>query len=168
MPTAQKILVTGGAGFIGSALVRALVARGHNVRVLDNQARGDVRRLADQMEHIEWCEGDVRDPVTVQYACEGMDQVCHFAYINGTEYFYSRPEQVLEVGVKGMANVLDACRTHRVRELFLASSSEVYQSPAVVPTPEDVPLVVPDPSSNCTGALVLAKFWVTMTASQPR
>src|SRR5262249_51961048 len=64
--------------------------------------------------------------------------------VNGTEYFYSHPDLVLDVAVKGMIHVLDACRAHGVGELVLASSSEVYQVPPVVPTPEDVPLVVPD------------------------
>ena len=66
-------------------------------------------------------------------------------YVNGTATFYSAPELVLDVGVKGMVNVIDACRRQNVGSLVLASSSEVYQSPPRVPTAEDVPLVVPDP-----------------------
>ena len=74
-----------------------------------------------------------------------MDEVHHLAFVNGTEFFYSAPELVLDVGVKGMINVIDACRAHGVGTLILASSSEVYQTPPQVPTDESAPLVVPDP-----------------------
>ncbi len=140
----KTYLVTGGTGFIGSALVRRLVEEGHRVRVLDDNSRGAARKLDDMSRAIEMVTGDVRDPHAVKQAIRGADSVCHLAYINGTEFFYSQPERVLEVAVKGMINVLDACLEHNVRELVLASSSEVYQTPPVVPTPEDVPLSVPD------------------------
>lgn len=141
----KTYLVTGGTGFIGSALVRRLVEEGHRVRVLDDNSRGAARKLDDMAPAIEMVAGDVRDPHAVKQAIRGADSVCHLAYINGTEFFYSQPERVLEVAVKGMINVLDACLEHNVRELVLASSSEVYQTPLVIPTPEDVPLSVPDP-----------------------
>ena len=67
------------------------------------------------------------------------------AFVNGTEFFYSKPDLVLDVGVRGMVNVLDGCLRHGVRELVLASSSEVYQTPPRVPTDESAPLLIPDP-----------------------
>jgi nucleoside-diphosphate-sugar epimerase len=76
-----------------------------------------------------------------------MDEVNHLAFINGTEFFYSAPEAVLDVGVKGMINVIDACRKQGVGSLVLASSSEVYQTPPHIPTDEHAPLVVPDPNN---------------------
>ena len=89
--------------------------------------------------------GDIRRAPDVSEAVRGVDSVCHLAYVNGTEFFYSKPALVLEVAVKGMMNVLDACLAHGVRELVLASSSEVYQTPAIVPTDESAALSVPDP-----------------------
>lgn len=142
--TARKILVTGGAGFIGSALVKRLVRDGHAVRVLDDNSRGAPRRLAAVEKDIEFVGGDVRDPGAVDAAMKGVDEVHHLAFVNGTEFFYSAPELVLDVGVKGMVNVLDACRAHGVGSLILASSSEVYQTPPMIPTDESAPLVVPD------------------------
>lgn len=139
-----RILVTGGSGFIGSALVKALVKAGHRVRVLDDNSRGRPRRLADIDKDIEFIGGDVRDPQAVSAAARDMDEVHHLAYVNGTEFFYSQPELVLDVGVKGMINVLDACRQHGIGRLILASSSEVYQTPPQIPTREDAPLIVPD------------------------
>ena len=90
-------------------------------------------------------QGDVRDAATVVRAVKGVDAVCHLAAVNGTEFFYTRPDLVLEVAVKGMVNVLDACIANGVGELFVASSSEVYQTPPHVPTDETVPLSIPDP-----------------------
>ncbi len=141
----KRILVTGGTGFIGSALVKALVNNGESVRVLDNQSRGSMRRLDGLKDKFEMIKGDIRDPKVVERACKGVDLVLHLAYINGTEFFYTKPELILEVGVKGMINVLDGCIKHHVQELLLVSSSEVYQTPPIIPTPETVPLVVPDP-----------------------
>jgi len=88
--------------------------------------------------------GDVRDAAAVRAATRGVAMVCHLAYINGTEYFYTQPELILEVATKGMMNVLDACVAEGVRDLVLASSSEVYQAPPRIPTDETAPLVVPD------------------------
>ena len=140
----KKYLVTGGSGFIGSALVRKLLDEGHSVRVFDNNSRGNLRRLDDILDDIEFVEGDIRDLDQVNKACEGIDSVCHLAFVNGTRFFYELPELVLEVGVKGMMNVLDACISNKIEDLILASSSEVYQSPKEVPTSENVPLIVPD------------------------
>jgi nucleoside-diphosphate-sugar epimerase len=141
----KKYLITGGTGFIGSALVHRLVQAGHQVRVLDNQSRGSLNRLTDVEDDIELIVADIRDAQAVQAAVKGMDSVCHLAFVNGTEFFYSKPELVLDVGVKGMVNVVDACLQHQVGELILASSSEVYQTPPIVPTDESVPLSIPNP-----------------------
>lgn len=143
--TPKHYLVTGGTGFIGSALVRRLVGDGHRVRVFDNNSRGDDARLADIAGGFEFVGGDIRDADAVGRACRGIDSVLHLAYINGTEFFYSIPEVILEVGVVGMMNVLNGCLKAGVRELVLASSSEVYQTPPIVPTDESAPLSVPDP-----------------------
>jgi nucleoside-diphosphate-sugar epimerase len=142
-----RILVTGGSGFIGSALVKALLKDGHAVRVLDDNSRGAPRRLAGVEQHIEFIAGDIRDAAAVDGAVRGVDEVHHLAFVNGTEFFYSAPELVLDVGVKGMVNVIDACRAAGVGRLVLASSSEVYQTPPRVPTDESAPLVVPDPAN---------------------
>ena len=75
----------------------------------------------------------------------GIEEVHHLAYVNGTATFYEAPDLVLDVGVKGIVNVIDACRRWGVGTLVLASSSEVYQSPPRVPTDETTPLVIPDP-----------------------
>jgi nucleoside-diphosphate-sugar epimerase len=141
---ARRYLVTGGTGFLGAALTRSLVVAGHEVRVLDNNWRGNPRRLAGIEKGIDLHIGDIRDLTAVQRAVQGVDCVVHMSAINGTRYFYEEPELVVDVAIRGILNVIDACRDARVGELVVASSSEAYQSPMHVPTPEDVPLVVPD------------------------
>ncbi len=141
----KHYLVTGGTGFIGAAIVKRLIHSGHKVRILDDNSRGRARRIEDVKNQVEMVQGDVRSSADVLASSKGVDAVIHLAFVNGTEFFYSQPELVLEVGVKGMINVLDACKAHNIRELILASSSEVYQTPPVVPTDEVVPLCVPDP-----------------------
>ncbi len=142
---AKWYLVTGGSGFIGAALVRRLVAQGERVRVLDNLSRGNQRRLGDVVDDVEFIEADIRDAAAVSRAAKGIDCVMHAAFVNGTQFFYTMPQLVLDVGIRGMLNVLDACLAHDVPELFVASSSEVYQTPPRIPTDETVPLSIPDP-----------------------
>lgn len=141
----KTCLVTGGTGFIGSALTRLLLERGFNVRVLDDNSRGNFRRLTDVMDSLDIREGDIRNADLVSKSLVGVDVVVHLAYINGTINFYERPREVLDVAIVGMQNVLEAMKVNDVPELYLASSSEVYQYPDIFPTPEAVPLVVPDP-----------------------
>ena len=141
----RRYLITGGLGALGAPLVRTLLLAGHNVRVFDNCSRGSLRRLIDIRKDLEIINGDIRDSEAVSRAIDGVDAVCHLAYVNGTEHFYTKPALVLEVGVKGMINVLDGCVRKGVGELVLASSSEVYQTPPTLPTDERVPLSIPDP-----------------------
>ena len=140
----RKYFVTGGSGFIGGALVQRLVAGGAKVRVLDNHLRGSPRHLAPVIDQIDLVRGDIRNPSAVLRAAEGCDAIIHLAYLNGTEYFYTKPELVLEIGVKGIMNTLDAALAHGIKDFVLASSSEVYQTPPQIPSPENVPLIVPD------------------------
>ncbi|MBI2027090.1 MAG: SDR family NAD(P)-dependent oxidoreductase [Deltaproteobacteria bacterium] len=140
----KRVLITGGAGFIGSALVRRLLKEGYVVRVLDNYLRSTENRLQDIFQHIEFIEGDIRKYDVVSLACRDVQTVFHLAYLNGTEFFYSKPHLVLDIAIKGMINILDACHENKVSEFYLASSSEVYQHANQIPTPENAPLIVPD------------------------
>jgi nucleoside-diphosphate-sugar epimerase len=142
--TGRSYLVTGGTGFLGSALTRRLVDAGARVRVLDDNSRGALSRLDDLGNRVEFIEGDIRDGAVVDRACQGIDLICHLAFINGTEFFYTKPDLVLDVAVKGISNVIDAALRQRVPEMLVMSSSEVYHEPPRVPTDETVPLSIPD------------------------
>jgi nucleoside-diphosphate-sugar epimerase len=138
----KKILVTGGAGFVGSNLVKQLVHEGNEVIVLDDFSRGKPRRL--EGVNCEVVHADIRRAEAVRSAMNGCDAVAHLAYLQGTQTFYAEPRQVLDVAVRGMLNVLGACERTGTGQLLLVSSSEAYQVAAVVPTPESIPLTVPD------------------------
>lgn len=157
----SNILVTGGSGFIGSALVKRLVDEGHSVTVFDNNSRGSRAKLGDYINDICFIEGDIRNADEVDKACKNMDTIFHLAYINGTKYFYEIPELVLEVGVKGAVNTLDAALKNNVGRYILASSSEVYQQPDVIPTPETERIIIPDvtnPRYSYSGGKIISEL----------
>jgi nucleoside-diphosphate-sugar epimerase len=140
----MRILVTGGAGFIGSALCRQLAGEGHEVTAFDDISRGKWERLESHMGTVTRMEGDIRDESAVFAAAQGQDMIAHLAYLQGTQTFYAEPRQVQSVALRGILNVLTACEATGVSDLLLVSSSEAYQVASVVPTPEDIPLTVPD------------------------
>ncbi|MFB6345526.1 MAG: NAD-dependent epimerase/dehydratase family protein [bacterium] len=140
-------LVTGGAGFIGGALVERLVEDDHDVCVLDNFSRGVPERLENIEDDIQIVEADVRDPDQLREPCLQAESILHLAAVNGTENFYEKPDQVLEVGLKGTLNVMDFAVQGRCSQFLMASSSEVYHEPDTVPTDETEPLRIPDISN---------------------
>jgi nucleoside-diphosphate-sugar epimerase len=141
----ELTLVTGGTGFLGSAITKRLVKEGRRVRILDNNWRGSLGRLKGISDKIEYVNADVRNAEAVRKACEGAQRVVHLAYIQGTRNFYEYPTLVLDVAVKGITNVIEGCIKEKVKELVFASSSEVYSNPAKIPTDETAALLVPDP-----------------------
>ena len=140
----KKYLVTGGLGFIGSAISNHLITKGHEVIVFDNLTRGRKRRILIKNKNLKIIYGDIRNYKKVFNSCKGVDAVIHLAYINGTKFFYSKPTEILEIGIKGIINILDSCKKHKIKELILASSSEVYQTPKKIPTNEKEVLKIPD------------------------
>ncbi|CAO4145823.1 dTDP-4-oxo-6-deoxy-D-allose reductase [Methylorubrum aminovorans] len=140
----SRLAVTGAGGFIGAHLTRALLAEGHEVVAIDNYIRGQASRLADAPGAIERATLDVRDKAAMVEALKGVACVFHLAAVNGTENFYTQPQLVLDVGVRGALAVTEACIEAGVPDLVVASSAEVYQTPRVVPTNEDIEMVIPD------------------------
>lgn len=138
----QRILITGGAGFIGSHLTDLLIARGHDVLVYDNLKTGKREHLHPEAEFIE---GDVTDENALLAAfARGVDAVCHIAGQASIRLSYLDPAADLNVNTLGTINVLKGCFAHRVSRLLFASSMTIYGNPALVPTPETAP---PDPVS---------------------
>jgi UDP-glucose 4-epimerase len=140
----RRVVVTGGGGFIGAYLVKKLVQEGWEVGVIDTMVRGDESRFAEVADHVRLHVVDVRDEEAMTAAFKGVEVVMHLAAINGTENFYKHPELVLDVGIRGALAVVNACRRAGVQDLVVASTAEVYQTPSVVPTPEDVSLMLPN------------------------
>ena len=139
-----KVAITGAGGFIGAYLTRRMLANGHEVLAIDNFIRGRQSRLDDLAGDVHTLDLDVRDKDSLVGNLAGVDAVFHLAAVNGTENFYTRPALVLDVGVRGAIAVSEACIEAGVPDLVVASSAEVYQTPAVVPTPEDIPMVIPN------------------------
>lgn len=120
------VLVTGGAGFIGSHLVDALVLRGARVRVLDNLSTGKLANLGRSMDRVELIEGDIRDMDACRRACEAVAFVFHQAALGSVPRSMEDPSQSIAVNVTGTANVLTAARDAKVRRVVYASSSSVF------------------------------------------
>lgn len=139
----MKYLVTGGTGFIGSALVKRLLNLGHEVVILDNGSR-NFSNFVDLNTKLEIRIGDIRNYEEVLSATSGVDSILHLAFINGTKNFYLKPSLIIDVGINGMMNLMKACRKNKVHDFVLFSSSEVYQQPSVIPTPETEPLKIPN------------------------
>jgi nucleoside-diphosphate-sugar epimerase len=111
---------------------------------VDSMVRGDASRFAEVADDVDLFTCDVRDQDALERAFAGAEVVMHLAAINGTENFYKRPELVLDVGLRGALAVVNAGRAVGVPDMVVASTAEVYQTPSVVPTPETIPLMLPD------------------------
>ena len=136
-----RYLVTGGAGFIGSNLVAALVAKGERVRVLDNLATGYWENLDPIREQasIERIEGDIRDGAAVARAVEGVEVVFHEAALGSVPRSVQEPVESDAVNVGGTVTVLDAARRAGVRRVVFAASSAAYGETPELPKHEGMP-----------------------------
>jgi UDP-N-acetylglucosamine/UDP-N-acetyl-alpha-D-glucosaminouronate 4-epimerase len=121
-----KYLVTGGAGFIGSHIAEALVARGESVRVLDNLLTGKMENLAAFLPRIEFVEGDICDLETCRRAVEGVEYVLHQAALPSVPRSVEDPLLTNAINVTGTLNLMLAARDAGVRSFVQASSSSVY------------------------------------------
>ena len=140
----KTFLVTGGTGFIGSNICELLIKKNYNVKIIDNNFRGSISKIKGIKKNIKFIKGDIRDRKALDKALKNTDAVIHLAYVNGTKHFYSKPVLVLDVAVKGILNIIEGCIKYKIKELYLASSSEVYQTPNRVPTDEKESLKIPN------------------------
>ena len=132
-------LVTGGAGFIGSHLVEALVARGETVRVLDNFTTGRRENLEPLRGRVTVIEGDIRDRAAVEAAMRGVEFVLHQAALRSVPKSMAHPEEYHDVNVTGCLTMLQAARAAQVKRFVFASSSSVYGETDHFPQSEEQP-----------------------------
>jgi UDP-glucose 4-epimerase len=139
----NKVLVTGGAGFIGSNLARLLLERGHEVTVLDNLSSG-YRQNLDLMPAARFVEGDVRDEQALDRAAEGAEAIFHLAASVGNTRSIEHPLLDSEINVLGTLKVLEAARRRGTRKVVFSSSAGIFGELKTLPIREDHPV---DPDS---------------------
>jgi UDP-N-acetylglucosamine 4-epimerase len=134
----QRLLVTGGAGFIGSALCEAFLALGNEVVCLDNLLTGFRKNIESFLSnpHFTFIEGDIRDPETCKRACIGIDYVFHQAALGSVPRSIENPARTNEINITGTLNMLIAARDAKVRRFVYASSSSVYGDSITLPKVE--------------------------------
>ncbi len=135
----ERYLVTGGAGFIGSNLVQALLERGHNVRVIDNFSTGSKDNLALFLEKVEMVNGDIRYLNTVMEAMEGVDYVLHQAALPSVPRSVETPLESNDVNTNGTLNILYAAKSKGVKRVVYAASSSAYGDTPTLPKVESMP-----------------------------
>ena len=138
----KKFLVTGGDGFIGSAICKMLLNMGIKVISLDNRSRN---RKFENEKLYKSLNCDITDYRELKKIKGSFDSIIHLAFINGTKYFYEKPEDVIRVGIMGTYNILRFAKKKKIRNFYISSSSEVYQTPQFIPTDENETMKVPDP-----------------------
>ncbi|MFA4646312.1 NAD-dependent epimerase/dehydratase family protein [Pyrococcus kukulkanii] len=157
----MRVLVTGGAGFIGSHLVDALMERGYEVRVLDDLSAGVLENIERWLDHerFEFIKGDMRDPGIVEEAVKDVDVVFHLAANPEVRIGSQSPELLYETNVLITYNLLQAMRDSNAKYLVFTSSSTVYGDAEKLPTPEDyAPL---EPISVYGGAKLAAEAMIS-------
>jgi len=153
----QRVLVTGGAGFIGSHLVRALLDTGlYSVRVLDNFATGHRENLSEVSGSIEVVEGDIRDLETVEEAVDGCWAILHQAALPSVPRSIKAPVTSNDVNTGGTLKLLSAAHKAGVQKLVMASSSSVYGDSPILPKSEDF---APDPLSPYAVSKLAAEYY---------
>jgi len=135
----ERYLVTGGAGFIGSHIVRRLVSEGAEVRVVDNLSTGLAERLDDVRESVDLVRGDLANQQVSEEAVQGIDCVLHQAAVPSVQRSVSDPVGTNRANVTATVNLLESCRKAGVRRVVYAASSSAYGDTEVLPKTEQMP-----------------------------
>ena len=151
-------LVTGIAGFIGSALAHALLERGERVRGIDNFCTGKAANIAGIRSRIELIEADLNDAAAAAEACRGSDYVFHQAAIPSVPRSVVDPMECNRANVDGTLSLLIAARDAKVKRVIYASSSSIYGDTPTLPKREDM---IPDPISPYAVAKLAGEYYMT-------
>ena len=155
----MRYLVTGGAGFIGSHIVEALIGQGHEVVVLDNFSTGKRENLVATPTLL--VEGDVRDPETCLKAAEGCDGIFHEAALVSVPDSINRPRDNHDINITGTLNILEAARANGVKRVVFASSAAVYGDNPELPKREEM---LPEPKSPYAMAKLAGEHYLKVYA----
>jgi len=135
-----RVLVTGGAGFIGSHLVEALAAEEHKITVLDNLSTGKLSNLSGVEGKISLIKGDIRDAELVMKACANQEFIFHLAAIASVPYSIQHPAETHEINATGTLNILLAAKASGAKRVIHSSSASVYGDEPSLPKKESSPL----------------------------
>ena len=155
-------LVTGGAGFIGSSIAEALLAKGEKVRILDDFSSGRRSNLASLKGEVEVIEGTITDPATVAKAMKDVEIVFHQAAIPSVQRSIENPQASMNAGVMGTTVVLDGAREAKVKRVVFAASSSAYGD---TPTLPKVETMMPAPLSPYAISKLTCEHLMTVYAS---
>lgn len=136
----MKILITGGAGFIGSHTTELLVANGHAVTVVDDLSTGNLANLESVEDKIILVELDIRDLEALSSVCRGTDVLIHLAAVSSVEKSIQDPLTTHEVNTSGCLSVMEAARENKVKRVIFSSSAAVYGDDPDLPKTEDSPV----------------------------
>ena len=145
MPAKNRILVTGGAGFIGSNLVDLLLEKGNKVIIFDNLSSGKMEFIEHQLENpdLSFVKGDLLDPEAIENACKEVDLVCHVAANPDVKLGVSDTRVHFDQNILATYNLLEAMRKSGSKKIAFTSTSTVYGEAKVMPTPEDYGPLIP-------------------------
>ena len=153
----MRVLVTGGAGFIGHHLVRGLLARGDEVAVIDDLSTGFASRLDGARDRITFVQGSILDPDSLDEAAQGCEVILHEAAIPSVARSLVNPNRTNEANASGTIQVMLAAARNGVRRVVLAGSSSVYGIPATLPCREEMR---PEPQSPYAASKLAAEHYV--------
>lgn len=132
----ETVLVTGGAGFIGSHLSEKLLNEGYSVRILDNLSFGKLENISKIAGDIEFIKGDLRNKSDVEKACKNVDFILHEGALHSVPMSMEIPMEFFEVNVVGTANLLEVAKNKGVKRIVFASSSSIYGKTKIFPSKE--------------------------------
>jgi nucleoside-diphosphate-sugar epimerase len=162
MNKTRSVLVTGGAGFIGSHLVPQLLKEGHSVTVLDNLSAGKLENLEGVLDHPKFMfqRGDIRDKTIPNEVFDGVDSIIHLAALIDISASVADPIQNHEINVNGTFNILHAAIKHNVKKFVFASSTAVYGDAKTLPLQENIALhpISPYAASKIAGEAYCSAF----------
>ena len=160
--TKPLCLVTGGAGFIGSNLVAALLAEGYRVRVFDNLSTGKKSHLENCLSEIEWVQGDLKNDQDVRKAVWGVNSIFHTAAVRAVLRSVDHPSETNDINVTGTLRLLIASKEAGVKRFIFSSSSSVYGDTKKFPCQEED---LPRPQSPYAASKIMGEYYARIFSS---
>lgn len=136
----MKVLITGGAGFIGSNLAEYLIRKGCKVKIIDNLSTGKIDNLKEVAENIELKTGDITDITAFKDIFEGIDYVVHLAAVTSVQKSLEEPDLTYKVNLEGTRNTLEFSEKFKIKRFVFASSCSIYGNPKKLPVSEEAEL----------------------------